>query len=706
MFMFKKLVLICLVLPLCAICFLAQSSLVIRGKVIDKDTGEPLPAYVSIRGIGNGRSADFDGTFALTLESTDLHGPVVLEVFQLGYKNQEVKIRLGEEVLIGMELENRPSHEVVVTADSLVAEEITQTTVSLKKMDVYTLPGTAADPLYSAGVFPGVNSLPDSSSLLIRGGASDEVVYYYDGIEIANPFLTGSLHEAYFSIFDNQVIDGFRVSTSGFHTKYGDALSGVMDISTRDSIPSGEGGFGLSIMGLNSYIGLPIKKGGNFVASYNRGHSGLMTKINNNEESEFETEHAFVKLNIALSKSTRLRILGLRDNYNYAHDTGFSTRSRNIIGGFSLTSVLRQNLVTTFTLSRVSHQAVYDIPDIFKKEDNDNVVQARSDTSLDLGRHYLEFGADIQRRNLDFFFIENAHGEDGDVRGTRFGIYFSDKFRAAEAIYLTIGGRINTLSVNDTKMGFAPRFSLAYFISSRDILRISGGFHQQNGDYFSLQSNDLRMKHAGHLSVTYDRTRDDLDLRVTLYNKQYGNLFLIEEDIITNNGKGFARGFEFFLKRKHPKYDAFFVYNFLSSKRKEHDVPVLTTSPYEIKHSFTGIFRYNFKSGTLGIRFSHATGLPYTPLAGREWDEQSNAFFPVWGPPFSERYPPYQRLDINGSKNFTFFNQLFVLYFGVMNVLDRHNILRYDYSSDYAERYDTYSIFGRSIFIGIYIPFF
>lgn len=706
MVMLKKLIIITLVIPLSVTCLFAQSSFTIRGKVIDKDSREPLPAFVSIKGIDNGSSADFDGTFELTLESTDLHGPLVLEVFQLGYKDQEVKIRLGEDILIEMEPENRPAHEVVVMADSLVTEEITQTTVALKKMDIYTLPGTAADPLYSSQVFPGINSLPDSSSLLIRGGASDEVAYYYDGIEIANPFLTGSLHEAYFSIFNNQVIDGFRVSTSGFHTKYGDALSGVMDISTKDSIRSGEGGFGLSILGLNSYIGLPLKMGGNFVACYNRGHSGLMTRINNREESEFETEHAFVKFNVELNKSTRLRILGLRDNYNYAHDTGFSTRSRNIFGGFSLTSMLRQNLVTTFTLSRVSHQAVYDIPDIFKKEYNDNVTQARLDTSLDLGRHYLEFGADIQRRNLDFFFIENAYREDGDVGGTRIGIYISDKFRVADAVYLTMGGRINTLAINDTKMGFAPRFSLAYFISPRDILRFSGGYHQQSGDYFSLQTNDLRMKHAGHLSLTYDRISDDLDLRVSLYNKQYGNLFLIEESIITNEGKGFARGAELFIKRKHPKYDAFFVYNFLSSKRKENDVPVLTTSPYEIKHSFTGIFRYKFKSGTLGIRFSHATGLPYTPLVGRGWDEENNAFFPVWGPPFSERYPSYQRLDINGSKNFNFFNQLFVVYFGVMNVLDRKNILRYDYSSDYSVRYDTHSIFGRSIFIGIYIPFF
>ncbi len=706
MFMLKKLVIMAVLFPLSGIFLLAQSSLVIRGKVIDKDTQEPLPAFISIKGIDNGRSADYDGTFRLILESTDLHGPVVLLVFQLGYKSQEVKIRLGEEVLIEMEPENRPSHEIEVTADGMVAEEITHTTVALKKMDIYTLPGTAADPLYSAEIFPGINSSPDSSSLLIRGGASDEVAYYYDGIEIANPFLTGSLHEAYFSIFNNQVIDGFRVSTSGFHTRYGDALSGVMDISTKDSIISGEGGFGLSILGLNSYIGFPIRNNGNIVASYNRGHSGLMTKINSREESEFETEHAFVKLNIPLNKTTRVRLLGLRDNYNFAHDSGFSTRSRNIIGGFALTTALRQNLVTTFTLSRVSHQAVYDMPDIFKKEFNDNVIQARSDTSLDLGRHYLEFGADIQVRDLDFFFIENGYREDDDVTGTRFGMYISDKFRVTDTVYLTMGGRLNTLAINGMKIGLAPRFSLAYFISPRDTLRFSGGFHQQNGDYFSLQDNDLGMKHAGHLSLTYDRTSDDLDLRVTLYNKQYGNLFLFEENFISNNGKGFARGAELFLKRKHPKYDAFFVYNFLSSKRKEYDVKVLTTSPYEIKHSFTGIFRYNFKSGTLGVRFSFATGLPYTPLLGKEWDEDSSIFLPLWGAPYSKRYPSFQRLDINGSKNFTFHNQLFVLYFGIINVLDRKNILRYDYSNDYSVRTDTYSIFGRSIFVGIYIPFF
>ena len=706
MFMLKKLVLICLFIIIISVNLISQSPSIIQGKVIDKDTKDPLPAYISIMGTDRGSSADYDGTFKLKLESTDIQESVVLEVFQLGYKKQEVDAHIGEEILIEMELEPLPPHEVVVTADSLVAEETVQAIVALKKMDVYTLPGTLADPIYTTQVLPGVNSLPDSSSMLIRGGSSDEVAYYFDGIEIANPFLASSLHEAYFSIFNNQFIDGFRVSTSGFSTKFGDALSGVMDISAKDSLSSGEGGFGLSIMGMNSYVGMPIKNVGSFVASYNRGHSGLMTKINSREESEFETENAFAKLNINLNKKTSLRILGLRDNYNFDHDSGFATRSRNMVAGFSVTSFFANNMASTFTLSRVSHQAVYDIPDTFKKEYNDNVLQARFDTSLDMEKHYLEFGADIQRRNLDFYTVEPELYNDAEAKGTRYGLYFSDKFRIIDKVYLTLGGRINALSIKETKMNFVPRFSLAYFITSRDVLRFSGGIYHQYGDYFTLQQNDLRIKQAGHLSLTYDRISDDFDLRLSVYNKKYWNLFLYQGTQINNKGLGYARGAELYIKRKHPKYDAFFVYNYLSSKRREYDVLVLTTSPYAINHSFTSIIQYKFRTGTLGIRFSYATGLPFTPLIGRDWGENHNSFTPIWGDPFSERYPSYQRLDINGSKNFTFHKQLFVLYFGITNLLNRKNVLRYEYSSDYSVQSNTYSIFGRTIFVGIYIPFF
>lgn len=278
----------------------SQSLPVIEGKVIDKETGDALPAYISVKGTEIGVSADYDGTFRLSLDAATGAGEsVILEVFQLGYMRKEIKARIGEKILIRLELEPLPSHEITVTADSLVSGDSVQKIVTLKKMDVYTLPGTAADPIYASQILPGINSPPDSSSLLIRGGSSEEVAYYFDGIEIAHPFLSGTLHESYFSIFDNQVIDGFSVSTSGFPARFGDALSGVMDIKAKDHLSKGEGGLGLSIMGLNSYVGLPVKETGSFFGSFNWGHSDLMTRINNMEESRFETLHAFAKFNLS-----------------------------------------------------------------------------------------------------------------------------------------------------------------------------------------------------------------------------------------------------------------------------------------------------------------------------------------------------------------------------------------------------------------------
>lgn len=706
----KKRLFLFLIIIFAAAGLWGKSQVFISGKIIDKETRDPLPAYISIKGTEIGTSADYDGTFKLNLEYAGSVKELILEVFQVGYKQKELAVKSGEDILIEMDLEPLPSHQITVTADSMFSEDEVQKTVTLKRMDVYTLPGTAADPLYATQLLPGVNSQPDSSSILIRGGAADEVAYFYDGIEIEHPFLTGSLHEAYFSIFDNQVIEGFRVSTSGFHTKYGDALSGIMDITAKNDITSGEGGLGLSIMGLNSYLGLPIKKVGSLVASYNRGHSGLMTRINGHEENEFETVHVSAKLNLKINKANTLRVQALKDNYDFVQDSGFSTNSDNLVAGFSLTSSLSKKLVSILTLSRVSHQVFFDVKDVIKQDFKDICFQARWDASLDLGRHYLNLGADIQRRDLNFSYdLSNNGQEKFEVQGTRYGLYLSDKFRLTDKFYLTVAGRASSLSVKENSTNFDPRISLAYFFTQNDVLRISAGYHHQFGDYFVLAKNELKAKNAGHISFTYDRISDPLDLRVTVYNKEYRNLFLNEdgdEDIVSNNGLGFGRGAELYIKWKQPKYDAFLVYNYLDSKRKENDVLVLSTSPYEITHSLTGIFKLKFDSTTLGVRFSYATGLPYTPLVSREWDAENGIYVPTWGASFSSRFPSYQRMDLNGSKNFTFQNRLLIFYFGITNLLNRKNILRYEYSSDYSARNNSYSIFGRSIFLGIYVPFF
>jgi hypothetical protein len=684
----------------------AQQAHFIEGKVFDKETKDPLPAYIMMEGAEAGVTADDDGKFKLPFELQEEYQKVKLIVWIIGYKKKEIDVTPGKPVTIELELEPPPSHEVVVTADSIVAGEKSQKTVTLTQMDVYTLPGTAADPVYASHVLPGVNSIPDASNMLIRGGSPDEVIYVFDGIEVDHPFLSESLHESYFSIFDNQIIENFSVSTSGFHPKYGDAVSGVMDITAKDTILKGEGGIGLSIFGLNCYVGLPVKNIGSFAGSYNRGHSFLMTRINGRDENTFSTQNAFAKFHIKLHKNHSLRVLGLFDTYSYTHEEGFNTKSHNGILGFSLTSVFSSNWISKFTFSQLFFDVSYSMPENFETDIKDGASQIRFDSSLDLDAHFLTFGADLQTRNVDVTVIEDR-SDLYRTKGTRTGFYFNDKFRLFDKLYLNLGGRMGALDLDSHGVNFDPRFSLAYFVTRKDILRFSAGLYHQYGDYFAIEENDLKPKYAHHYSLSYDRAAENSNIRITLYDKGYRNLFLnCGEGSVSNDGLGFARGAEFYIKQDKTKYTFLFVYNFLSSKRKEYDVRTLARSPYEIDHSLTGILTIKFKNASVGFRYSYASGLPYTPLLDREWDEHSQAYFPVWGEPYSVRYPAYQRLDITGSATAQIGRRMIIFYLGLTNVLNNKNILRYEYSDNYAIRRESHSIFGRSVFIGIYIPFF
>jgi len=682
---------------------------VIEGKIFDKETKDPLPAYI-LSEAGEGCSADGRGLFRLQI-GKPAAGKIKLTVFLLGYKKKDVEAKPGEFVSIGLELEPLAPREISVSADSIVSDAPHQKTITLRKMDVYRLPGAAADPVYASHVMPGINSSPDASSLLIRGGGPDEVAYFFDGIEILHPFLSESLHESYFSIFDNQVVEAFNVATSGLHPKFGDALSGAMDLTAKDLLVRSEGGVGLSVMGLNSYAGFPIRGVGSFVGSYDRGYSDILTRLNSREgDRDFRTEHAFGKGVFRLNSSQTLRVYGLYDGYHYAEDGdggAFNLGSKNWMAALSWTASWSKALVTKALFAATRFDLSFDQPDVVRVQNRDDLRQLRLEAIWDLDRHFLEWGADLRTRR-----VETELSEPGalrySTRGRRLGFHLNDKFRLADRLYLNAGFRISSLDLLRRGAAFDPRISAAYLPTKNDVFRFSAGTYHQYGDYYLLARNpDLRPKAAFHYALSYDRIMDDLELRATAYDKEYRDLYLNGSDGSAGNGGfGFARGAELFLKKKGPRSEIILVYNFLRSRRKENDLLNPAPSPYEIVHSATAILTRTIGKTEVGLRYSIASGRPYTPLAGREWDPADQIFSPIWGEPYSDRYPVYGRLDLTGNARFNIWKRFVVLYFGLTNVLDNKNILRYDYGDDYAGRKDQQSIFGRSFFLGIYIPFF
>lgn len=675
---------------------------IVKGRIFDKSTKKPLPAYIMIVETSEGIDASEDGSFEI---KTGLEEFTLL-VHMVGYKVKEIKVRKGDFLNVPLEPEPISSHEVVVTADAHVSEDRSQRTVTLSMLDVYRTPGAVADPVYAAQILPGVNSIPDASSLLIRGGAPDEVGYYFDGIEIKHPYQSESLKEGYFSIFDNQIIQNLTVSTSGFSPKFGDALSGIMDITTKDEVTKNQFSLGISILGVNFFSAIPLSKKASFIGTFNAGHSRLMTEINGQEGRVFKNGESVGKLIFKLNEKSNLKFLYLLHGYNFFHEIeDFKTKTFNKIFGLTFENILSNNLFSKITLSSVDYKSSYIFPQFsFKIEDS--FLQGRLDLTLDLKEHLIEGGIDFQRRDNNFIKKVSEHTFDFNVRGGRGGFYLQDRFRIYGNLFATAGIRGSALELSKWRLNFEPRFSIAYIHSKEHIFRFSAGAYNQFGDYFSIKENpELKPKSSYHFSLSYDLIKEREALRITLYEKKYKNLFLLEGDSIKNGGEGYARGAELFLKMERKWFDFKIVYNFLNSKRKENEILILARSPYEIDHSFTAILNLKRKMDSIGIRWSYASGLPFTPLLGREWDPDNLKYKPIWGEPYSERYSPFRRVDISLSKNLNISKKFVLLYLGVMNIFNHKNTLRYEWNEEYSSQTTIGSIFTRSFFIGIFSMF-
>ena len=111
-----------------------QKSRVITGKVLDKNTKEPLPgATVKIKGTTIGTAADIDGSFKLTV----LEDNKELEITFIGYASQFVTLRADNSVTIYLEPQTSEMEEVVVTGMfTRKADSYTGAVTTIKKEEL------------------------------------------------------------------------------------------------------------------------------------------------------------------------------------------------------------------------------------------------------------------------------------------------------------------------------------------------------------------------------------------------------------------------------------------------------------------------------------------------------------------------------------------------------------------------------------------
>ncbi len=131
--------------------------------------------------------------------------------------------------------------------------------ISLKTKDLDILPGLVEpDILQSIQLTPGVNSpFETATGLYVRGSTPNQNLVLWNGIKTYNQgHLFGVL-----SAFNPYIVEETNFYKSGVNARYGDRVSGVIDIQTADEVATEfHGGAGINMLNADGYVSVPLLK--------------------------------------------------------------------------------------------------------------------------------------------------------------------------------------------------------------------------------------------------------------------------------------------------------------------------------------------------------------------------------------------------------------------------------------------------------------
>src|SRR6185369_11466610 len=224
-----------------------------------------------------------------------------VEVAQLGYQRLRAEVAVADSaaplrlVLVD---EPVPVAEVTVSASTFGKSGKSEGAV-VRRSDVITTPGGAADVFQSLRALPGINAPNEGAAIYVRGGHPRETLIRLDGGEIGHPYHYEGASGGLFSTIDSYMLKSALFSSGGFGARYGGVLSGVLDIETQDPLNLKTVSLGASLAGgsaATSWALVPDRL--SFIASVDHSVPGLLFKLYGTP-AEYETapssSNAFAK---------------------------------------------------------------------------------------------------------------------------------------------------------------------------------------------------------------------------------------------------------------------------------------------------------------------------------------------------------------------------------------------------------------------------
>ena len=600
------------------------------------------------------------------------------------------------------------------------------------------LPGlTEPDILESVQLLPGVLSPNETASgFFVRGGSSDQNRLIWDGINIYHKgHLFGMI-----SPLNPNITSEIKFINKGTHTRYGERLSSVIDISSKSTMSKTvKSQFGFNGINVDALIEVPVVEDKlNIIGSFRRSYDDALktftfnqltdkvfegTKINKSDDGNnmFSFFDYSVKLNFKPNKNNSLyaSIISIDNQLDYTLGDSENNRKLNdkLVTsnmGYGLGWRMKWNEKTTqntnafFSEYKLNYNFITVEGDTqisdFEKRNTIFDSGFSSEVTIDRSKAtQITFGYQYALKDVAFAFLNTTNlsfvldTEDNTIQ--THSVYGQYNYKNPKLFNLSFGLRttyfneLDAVRLEPRIVVYKPLLKNLKFQATAEIKNqiiseidetILSDLSLENRLWRLADGNAFPIINGQQVSAGFIYSKNRLSIDIDTYYKKLKNItalslgFLNPENSSFNIGGQNIVGLDVFVKKRFSIFNSWLSYSFNKSESKFENLNNNKdfTSKSNVTHSVSTALSYKQDGFQFALGWKWQTGKPYTIA-----NERSN------GLEFNNgintgKLPIYHRLDFSSTYNFKISKRNKLrgkVGLSVRNILNRKNLISIEY---------------------------
>jgi len=664
--------------------FSILSQTTISGKVSDAKGNIILGANVYLDGTYDGGSTNEKGEFTFTTKETGVQTLIISFVsFETFIKIDDVSSLINLQIKLRDDINALDA--VTINAGTFKAGEKAKVTV-LKPLDIVTTASAVGDVLGALQTLPGTSAAAEDGRLFVRGGNAEETQIFIDGVRVFTPYSPSPNNAPTRGRYSPFLFKGITFSTGGYSAEYGQALSGVLDLTTIDkpdqekteiqlmTVGAGVGNtqiWGENSLSINtSYINLEpytaiFPDRNTWLKPFQSASGEAVYRYNFKDESLLKIYGAFSYTDLDM----------IQDDINFDDGFRFGLNNRNLYINSSYKNKFGNNWKIEGGLSFTNDKSTIKVI-----EDRINNNQNSAHFKLKIRKQFssrfrINFGSEyfitkfdetynpINDQSFDYGFDNNLFATFAET-----DIFFSKNLAAK------IGLRAEHSNITD-EFSISPRTSLSYKTGKKSQVSLAYGQFYQNpsNDYLKF-NQDIKSENASHLIANFQHSKQNQIFRIEAYYKDYKDLVKYDSEIpnftsnFTNNGSAFAKGIDVFWRQNGQikNTDYWISYSYLDTERDFKNYPTKATPNFASAHNFSFVAKHWVE------KWKSQLGLTYNFASGRTFTNPNEPGF------LNNKTKAYNSVSLNWAY---LIDQQKILYLSINNALGTKNVFGYNYKN-------------------------